>query len=272
MPAFINRIGHVFGRLTVVSRSSRTESSGGAIWVCKCSCGNEIEVRAGSLHNGDTTSCGCSRVKDLTGQVFGRLTVASLSNNKATNRGAMWFCRCACGSEIEVRADSLIDNNTRSCGCLQKEIAGEIGKNSATHGASHTVEFYIWGGMLGRCTNPNDPAYCNYGARGISVCNRWLHSFENFLADMGYRPSPDYSIDRIDNNGNYEPGNCRWATRNEQANNRRNNIFYNYDGVDYSLLDISMKFNIKPATFHRRITVGWTVNEAVEIPIGERRK
>ncbi len=271
MPAFIDRTGHVFGRLTVVSRSSKNESSGGTIWVCKCICGNEIEVRAGSLHNGDTTSCGCSRIKDLKGLSFGRLTVVSLSTNRATNRGAIWIYKCSCGNIVEVRADSLIDNNTRSCGCLQKEISADIGRNTITHRASYTVEFNIWSCMLARCTNPNDPAYCNYGGRGIIVCSRWLYSFENFLTDMGYRPSSDHSIDRINNDGNYEPGNCRWATAKEQANNRRNNVFYNYNGVDYSLSDISTKYNIKPTTFHQRIAVGWTVAEAIEIPVGVKR-
>ena len=270
MPAFINRIGLIYGKLTVISLSNKKESSGGSIWVCRCECGNMVEVRAGSLHSGFTTSCGCSRINNLAGKVFGKLTVISLSDERSHNRGTTWNCRCSCGNEVKIRSDSLVDRNTKSCGCLQKEAAAEICRNSAIHSASNTTEFYIRAGMIARCSNPNEPAYPQYGGRGIKICDRWRYSFVNFLADMGYRPSLNHSIDRIDNNGNYEPDNCRWATWEEQNNNKRSNILHNYRGLDYSLKQLSEEFYIKPTTIHQRITNGWLIEDAVEIPVGQQ--
>ncbi len=166
---------------------------------------------------------------DLTGLDFGRLTVIHRAPN-ADDKSVRWLCLCECGRTVEPRGGDLRSGDTKSCGCLLRETAAALGRAHAvatgrankTHGHTingHSRTYISWFLMKARCTNPNGNRWRHYGGRGIRVCDRWFNSFENFLADMGERPA-DRSIDRIDNDGNYEPANCRWATPTQQIHNR----------------------------------------------------
>jgi hypothetical protein len=177
---------------------------------------------------------------DITGQLFGRLTAVCMTatGSRKPRRSQRWLFRCDCGGEIEVDKHHVIRGATRSCSCLAVETRSENGKKKTDHGhctdGKTSPEYKTWQGVRDRCGNPNATFYKHYGGRGICVCERWANSFENFLADMGPRPSAKHSIDRINNDGHYEPGNCRWALPVVQHNNTRSNRRYTLAGETHT--------------------------------------
>lgn len=201
-----------------------------------------------------------SKVRDLTGQRFGRLTANRISGQHK-GRGMVWECLCDCGATTHVRSGKLCSGHTRSCGCLVRETTSERSKK---HGRSRDAIWWIWQGMKQRCQNPSNRSYDRYGGRGIQVCDRWLESFEAFLEDMGERPSPAHQVDRIDNEGDYCKSNCRWSTAREQSENRRNTRLFEYNGEKMTLTRWAEKTDIKLSTISMRIyKLGWTIEEAL---------
>ncbi len=225
--------GERYGRLIVVAEAPKRRPRESRRWVCICDCGGETTTQGGALRRGETQSCGClmrQRVREAKppliapGERYGRLIVLAETDQRA-HKGRIYMCRCACGTELVVSNNSLRTGHTQSCGCLERDnSAAKARLLGLRHGlaprlARHPL-YGTWANMIQRCRNPNAVGWEYYGGRGIQVCERW-HDFANFLADMGEKPSSAYSLDRINVNGHYEPGNCRWATRSEQARNKR---------------------------------------------------
>lgn len=203
------------------------------------------------------------------GDEYGRLTILREVSPKSSGGHIQRCveCRCQCGVVKEYRFYTLRNGNTRSCGCLSREV---VSSRMTKHGLSGTAEYGIWGGMLHRCNDSRDQAYHYYGGRGIKVCERWS-SFEAFYADMGPRPTEKHSIDRIDVNGNYEPSNCRWATPKEQARNKRRSYLVEHDGKVRCISDWADEYGIKPSVFYTRLVkLGWTFEKAVSWPVFNR--
>jgi hypothetical protein len=209
---------------------------------------------------------------DLTDQVFGRLTVKSLSEEKTKDGRIQWYCLCECGNFRTVAAKRLRNGYTKSCGCLAKENSIALGKACATHGMSKTPEYITWQHMKDRCLNPKHEAFSHYGGRGIKVCDRWLNSFENFYEDMGPRPRGK-TLDRKEFNGNYEPNNCRWASSKEQANNQTNNRLITFNGKTQSVAQWASQYDIPDRTLRARLFQSkWDVERALTTPLAPNSK
>ena len=198
---------------------------------------------------------------DLTGRKFGRLTVVGYAASMP-NGQLKWHCRCECGATRVVYGVHLNRGKTRSCGCYNNEVHSTLSGRSK--GAAS--EYKTWSSMLNRCENPNAQEFDRYGARGIAVCDRW-HDLECFLQDMGRRPSSKHSIDRINNNGDYEPGNCRWATRQTQQNNLRSNRIVSFGGKSLTVAQWARDVGCSWSVIFCRLERGWTVERALTQPV-----
>lgn len=210
-------------------------------------------------HQGKMTTM--PSVRDLTGQQYGLLTVIARDGSTAAG-AAKWRVRCRCGTEKVVRSGSLCGGTTKACGgkCLPPRI-----KHGATANGQVTAEYTAWKAMIMRCECKTWPRHADYGGRGITICQRWREDFANFLADMGPKPSPDLSLDRINNDGNYEPDNCRWATREEQQRNTRRDLCpITFDGITLPLAAWAERAGISRNVLRHRIEAGWTPERALK--------
>lgn len=216
------------------------------------------------------------RFINLIGQRFRRLIVIQRVDNDKWGQ-PMWFCKCDCKNRIIVRSNSLKSGNTQSCGCLQKErSSANCEKLKFLHGYARTGKqnrtYKSWTGMIQRCTNPNNIGYNDYGGRGITVCERWK-KFENFLEDMGESLGPGYSIERIKNNLGYYKENCKWATRKQQARNRRSNIYITHNRKTQLLIEWSEETGIPYSVLWDRIYKHkWTIEKSLETSYKKRNQ
>lgn len=201
---------------------------------------------------------------DLSGKTFGRLRAVEFVRKDGLT---YWLCQCDCGKQKEVHYSALVSGKTKSCGCLNSDI---VTARNHKHGKADTPEYATWLRMIRRCTISSTPGYENYGGRGISVHPRWM-SFDNFYADMGDKPAREYSIDRIDNNGNYEPGNCRWATPSQQCRNTRRNRRLTLNGETRVVAEWAELVGLPAGRIEHRINaLNWSAEKALTTPI--RRK
>lgn len=199
-----------------------------------------------------------SRLKNIVGEPFGRLTVESYAG------GVKWLCVCKCGNRVTVKTGNLRSGNTQSCGCLQRD---RVVESLTVHGLSKSKVFASWSSMIQRCTNPNNPAWKDYGGRGITVCERWM-TFENFYADMGDLPFAGAQIERKDNNAGYSKDNCKWATRKEECNNRRSCHNITFRGRTQTARQWEEELGLPLKILHSRIKVlGWTETMALTTPV-----
>jgi len=189
---------------------------------------------------------------DLTDKTYDHLTVLRYEGRDPKTRRSLWRCKCACGNECIVDGVRLTTRDTKSCGC-QQFVGLDRTEHGATKNRKMTTEYSLWLGMKQRCTNPKHKNYENYGGRGITVCEKWSESFEAFLKDMGERPSEGLTLERMDNDKPYEPGNVRWATRLEQAQNRRSSKTYTVDGVAKTIGEWSTSHHIPYQTIVARL-------------------
>lgn len=206
------------------------------------------------------------KFNDLTGMQFGRLSVIERAENRG--KSVMWRCSCQCGAEVVTKAYSLTSGATRSCGCYNRERSSQ---HHTKHGESQTRLNREWRKIKYRCSNPNDDRWEDYGGRGITVCKEWTDSYEAFrdwAIANGYRD--DLTIDRIDVNGNYEPGNCRWITNQKQQNNRRDNHYITYKGETHTITEWARIYGVGENCLVHRIRRGWDVERAFTTPMQKK--
>ena len=280
-------VGKRFGMLTVISQEPDAITESGnkhRRWKCKCDCGGIIISQESNLKSGASRHCGCmtyfnksrSRTEDICGKRFGKLTAIKISKTIKDKYGKninYWLCECDCGKLAEVSIGHLKSGHTTSCGCSFDPL--RVGNLSRTHGESKTKLYHIYSCMKDRCYCPNNPAYKNYGARGIKICDEWMgeHGYENFsewAKESGYDESKskkEQSIDRIDVNGDYSPENCRWATSEEQSYNQRKTVKISYNGENMTLKDLKDICGLERNLLYNRIfNLGWSVDKAINTP------
>lgn len=211
------------------------------------------------------------KFEDLSGQRFGHLVVIERAERNPKSPSTRWICLCDCGKHTIAYSFQLKNDQKRSCGCSR---VADQRQSVSKHGGRNTRLYRTWANMKQRTENPNHIAYPNYGGRGIKVCDEWKSSFENFrdwALKAGY--TDDLTIDRIDVNGNYEPSNCRWLTKQEQNRNQRSNVIIEYNGVRQTMSEWAAQIGVSEAAIHRRINVlHWSVERALSTPAKNKAK
>lgn len=198
----------------------------------------------------------------MIGMTFNRLKVLS-GGGKSKKGELLWKCTCSCGNQITICGSDIRSGHTKSCGCIRKER-----NNGTKHNRCYTPEYLAWRNMKSRCYNPKGTSYKDYGGRGIEVCNSWLKSFDVFFSDMGTKPSKAHSLDRIDNEGNYCKANCRWASTEQQSNNKRTTKVYTVVGVgEGTITQLSNLIGINPTTVTCRMGKGYSLKKALTTKI-----
>lgn len=263
---FIDLTGQKFGKWTVVEKR-RNPSGGSTMWLCKCECGTEQVVRGKDLRKGKTTQCEhCARKApkpyvpiDMAGRHFGKWTVVD-----RVRRNEIWLCRCDCGRMRQVTRSDL--ESGKSTQCIH------CGGNGYKHGMRRTRLYKIWANMLSRCKNPNERCYKHYGGRGVVVCDEWNDSaqFVKWAQENGY--NDNLTIERIDNNGNYEPSNCTWIRPERQSYNRRNNHHVTINGKTKLLVEWAQESGVSYSLIIHRIKRGWPPNLWLSTPDPHRLK
>lgn len=196
--------------------------------------------------------------RDLTGMRSGHIVAISY-NTKTDNGGCKWNVRCDCGEEFVVWAEQVTRQRTKQCRKCRNKL---ISVMRSTHGQRKSTTYSTWSQMIDRCTNPKSGNWDNYGGRGITICNQWKDSFENFLKDMGERPEGK-TIDRKNNDGNYEPENCHWASATEQGNNRRTNKTITFNGKSQTFSEWGRELGIDKTLIRQRVLSGWPVEKVL---------
>lgn len=272
-------IGQRFGKLIIISNPfvATKHNHKRRFVTCKCDCGNIKDIELRSLEKGWTKSCGClklSKAKEFfIGKRFGKLVVLDFYDIHASPDGTTnyrWRCLCDCGNETIKIGSQLKRGLATNCGCESRKKTGD---RVRTHGESKERLYKVWIGMKVRCCNINSMAYANYGGRGISICDEWLHdylAFKIWAIQNGYVDG--LTIERKDVNGNYCPENCTWITKEEQANNKRRNVLIEYNGEIHNIAQWSRITGIKYTIIRERIfKLGWPIEKALTIPNGAKR-
>lgn len=274
------------GKLTAVARVPTAQPGGkqNARWLCRCDCGGEKAFRSTHLITGAVHSCGCERrtphqslpKHHLAGLRFGRLVAGEYVPSTTRAVGAGYRCECDCGKTHFVATQNLLSGATRSCGCLPNP------GHTTRDGLSKTAIYPIYASMIARCENPRTRAYRRYGGRGIRVCQRWRTSVVSFVEDIGQRPAPDLSLDRIDNDGHYSCGSCaeclangwplnvRWATATEQSRNRRIVKRLTHDGLTLTLPEWAELTGLPWKLLHQRLSLDWSPARTLTQPHRKR--
>lgn len=247
-------------------------------WKCRCDCGNEVSASSQNLRSGDFRSCGCLHrensakinFRDLSGNRYGRLTVVCQAERSKSGQ-IRWRCRCDCGKEVAVATSNLTSGHTKSCGCFRDESRIKV---HTKHGLRHTRIYSVWGKIKGRCYNKNTPCYDRYGGRGIKMCDEWRdnpEAFAKWAYENGFDENAEYgecTLERINNDGDYEPGNCKWASMREQSNNRRSNRVIEHNGEKHTLAEWTRILGVSNSKLIWHLNKGRTIQDVIDNYLG----